>query len=148
MEESVKRFMALAPLLLPRLIRENKIISAEEADNVAVMRFQLDTELPITVVMDMLEDDMELCLLFYGRRKNLKGGECCFYTAPTKRNMYRFEANSDTKNCVHELSIYIYDSIEVMESDLENNLKRGKEELDMVQSIEFDELITQFFVLS
>ena len=59
MKEEIKRFMALAPLLLPSLIRENKLVGEEITENVSILHFNLDEELPITYVMDMLEDDRE-----------------------------------------------------------------------------------------
>lgn len=144
MEESVKKFMALAPLLLPRLISEDGLMDAGEERGVFVLRFKLDEELPIVTVMDMLEDDMELSLLFYGRNQTGLGGCCCYFTSPTMRNMYVFKANADKRGDVHDLTVSIYDSIDVMEGQLEDELKRGKEEYNLVQSLDYKELIKRF----
>ena len=94
MKEQVKRFLALAPLLLPSLIRENKLVGEEITEDVSILHFNLDEELPITYVMDMLEDDMELSLLYYARATT-QNSQCCYFTPPSSRDMYKFYAEAD-----------------------------------------------------
>lgn len=143
MKESIKRFMALAPLMLPSLISENMLTGEEVSEDVSILHFNLDEELPITVVMDMLEDDMELSLLYYARNST-KSSQCCYFTPPSSRDMYKFYAETNDKGYVQELSITIYESLDIMESELEEELNKGKNELNFVNSISFQELINKF----
>ncbi len=146
MKESIKRFLALAPLLLPSLIRENKLVGEEITEDVSILHFNLDEELPITYVMDMLEDDMELSLLYYARATT-QNSQCCYFTPPSSRDMYKFYAEADKIGYVQELSVTIYESLDVMESDLEEELNKGKNELNFINSISFQELINKFVMI-
>ncbi len=146
MKKSVRKFLSLAPLLLPRLICENKLTSDEEWDDVTILQFNLDEPLTITYVMNMLEDDMELSLL-YNAKDSTGNSQCCYFSHPSSRKMYKFNAESNRIGYVKELSITIYESIDIMESDLEEELKKGENELDLVYSMSFQELINLFVFL-
>ena len=56
--------MALAPLMLPRIVGSKGPDETDITDDSAILFFSLEERLPIGLVMDMLEDDMEL---FFGK---------------------------------------------------------------------------------
>ena len=58
-KEEVTKFMALAPLMLPRLIGSNGPDETDITDDSAILLFSLEEKLPIGLVMDDLDDGTE-----------------------------------------------------------------------------------------
>lgn len=67
--KEVNKFMALAPLMLPRLIDSKKCAEPDITEDSAILYFSLEETFPIGCVMDMLDDDMDLLLLYHGTSK-------------------------------------------------------------------------------
>lgn len=67
--KEVNKFMALAPLMLPRLIDSKKCAEPDITEDSAILYFSLEEKFPIGCVMDMLDDDMDLLLLYHGISK-------------------------------------------------------------------------------
>ena len=57
--KEVNKFMALAPLMLPRLIDSKKCAEPDITEDSAILYFSLEEKFPIGCVMDMLDDDMD-----------------------------------------------------------------------------------------
>ena len=58
--KEVNKFMALAPLMLPRLIDSKKCAEPDITEDSAILYFSLEETFPIGCIMDMLDDDMDL----------------------------------------------------------------------------------------
>ena len=54
--KEVNKFMALAPLMLPRLIDSKKCAEPDITEDSAILYFSLEETFPIGCVMDMLDD--------------------------------------------------------------------------------------------
>lgn len=67
--KEVNKFLALAPLILPRLIDKDKCLEPDITEESAILYFALEESLPIGLVMDILDDDMEMLLLYHGTSK-------------------------------------------------------------------------------
>lgn len=52
--KEVNKFMALAPLMLPRLIDSKKCAEPDITEDSAILYFSLEEKFPIGCVMDML----------------------------------------------------------------------------------------------
>ena len=146
-KDEVTRFMALAPLMLPKLIKNTTAEETDITDDSAILYFTLEEALPISLVMDMLEDDMELSLLYHGTSKdNAKLHHCCFFTANGK-NMFKFNMVSDNREYVSDLTISIFDSLDTMESELESDLISHAKSFDFIQAMEVSEVLGLFCLL-
>lgn len=76
--KEVNKFMALAPLMLPRLIDSKKCAEPDITEDSAILYFSLEEKFPIGCVMDMLDDDMDLLLLYHGTSKTASNiHHCC-----------------------------------------------------------------------
>lgn len=148
-KEEVTKFMALAPLMLPKLIRDAFPKDTDITEDSAILYYTLEEPLPIGLVMDMLEDDMELSLLYHGTGKeNKKLHHCCFFTSPSEgRNMFKFNMVTDNREFVSDLTITIYDSLDTMESELEADLTAHTGSFDFIQAMKVPDLLGLFCTL-
>lgn len=148
-KDEVTRFMALAPLMLPKLIKNTTAEETDITDDSAILYFTLEEALPISLVMDMLEDDMELSLLYHGTSKeNAKLHHCCFFTSPANgKDMFKFNMVSDNREYVSDLTISIFDSLDTMESELESDLTSHAKSFDFIQAMEVSEVLGLFCLL-
>lgn len=144
--EEIKKFMALAPLMLPHIIGDKLPDDTEITEDCALLYFPLEESLPMGSVMDMLEDDMELVLLYHGTcAGNAKVHHCCFFTSPqAERNMYKFNLASDEKGYVHGLTVSIYSSLDQMEDDLESDLSSHEKSFSLIQAMTDTEVVSLF----
>lgn len=147
--DNVTKFMALAPLMLPRLLGDSRPEDTEITEESAVLYFSLEENLHISIVMDMLEEDMELSLLYHGTKKdNSKNHHCCFFASPTtERNMFKINLTSDNHEMVKSLTVTIYDSLDLMESDLEADLSAHDSGFDFIQSMTASDVLSLFCTL-
>ena len=58
-KEEISKFMALVPLMLPKLIRSNGPDETDITDDSGILFFSLEERLPISIVMDEIDDGME-----------------------------------------------------------------------------------------
>lgn len=95
----VNKFMILAPLMLPKLIDCKKCQEPDLTEDSAILYFSLEEPFPIGCVMDMLEDDMDLLLLYHGTKKESpRIHHCCFFASPkTGQSMYKINVTTDSR---------------------------------------------------
>lgn len=148
-KEEVTKFMALAPLMLPKLIGSNGPDETDITDDSAILFFSLEESLPIGLVMDDLDDGMELSLLFHGTSKdNPKLHHCCFFASPTvSKTMCKINLVSDSHEFVDGLNVTLYDSLDTMESELEADLKSHAVSFDFIQAMDVPDLLALFCTL-
>ena len=145
-KEEVTKFMALAPLMLPRLIGSNGPDETDITDDSAILFFSLEEKLPIGLVMDDLDDGMELSLLFHGTNKdNPRIHHCCFFASPAgSKIMCKINLISDDREFVDGLNVSVYDSLDTMESDLAEDLKAHVQSFNFIQAMDVSELLALF----
>lgn len=79
----VTKFMAIVPLMLPRLIDNKRCVDPDITEDTAVLYFKLDEPFPIGCIMDMLDENVELHLLYHGSNKTDDHfHHCCFFASP------------------------------------------------------------------
>lgn len=115
-EEEIAKFMALVPLMLPKLIRSNDPDETDITDDSGILFFSLEERLPISIVMDEIDDGMELKLLYHGTSKdNPRIHHCCFFASSKASNsMFKFNIVSDEREFVDGLNVTLYDSLDTM----------------------------------
>lgn len=148
-KEEISKFMALVPLMLPKLIRSNGPDETDITDDSGILFFALEERLPISIVMDEIDDGMELKLLYHGTSKdNPRIHHCCFFASSKASNsMFKFNIVSDEREFVDGLNVTLYDSLDTMESELESDLKSHAVSFDFIQAMEVSELLALFCTL-
>lgn len=146
MNEQVKKFLALAPLMMPDFL--NSIPEPEIITGAAVLEFEFNYETQYGIVMDQIEDDMELCLLYHSTEKMGNKHYCCFYAAPSNSSIfYKINLISNKKGYCDGLTVTIYDDILVMQQSLQEELERlTTDDYNVIMSIEDNEFMKSFFV--
>lgn len=78
----VTKFMAIVPLMMPRLIDSKRCVDPDITEDTAVLYFKLDEPFPIGCVMDMLDENVELHMLYHGSNKTDNHfHHCCFFAS-------------------------------------------------------------------
>lgn len=146
MKEEIKKFMALASLMLPKLLTGKMPDDSDVTEDSAVLEFNFDEEWPIGIVMDMIEDDMELMLLYHGTSKDNSGKHhCCFFSSPTAgRSMYKINVTTDGKGQTSGLTATIYNDIQDFEEGLEYDLQLHTDSFNFIKSMTDVEVIKLF----
>ena len=148
--KEVNKFLALAPLILPQLIDKKKCVDPDITDESAILDFSLEEKLPIGCVMDMLDNDMDMLLLYHGTSKaNPKLHHCCFFASPyLGRSMFKINIVSHADEFVDSLTATVYDSIDVWAEELESDLVSHEQAFDFIQAMSSPELLSIFCKMS
>ncbi len=144
--KEVNKFMILAPLVLPKLIDSKKCQDTDIAEDSAILEFNLEEAFPIGCVMDMLDDEMDLILLYHGmRRDNPHIHHCCFFASPkTGQSMYKINVTTNDSEFVKNISVTIFDSIDIWEDELETDLATHTGSFDFIEALSQQELLSIF----
>ncbi|WP_291530104.1 hypothetical protein [Bacteroides sp. UBA939] len=146
LQEHIERFIMLASLEMPNLIVSALFQGAELSDESALLTFLLPKVYSLEELIDELEDQMELILLYHHIPSDATvfGHHCCVYSNPHFDHMYKFNAVSDERCQCDTIYITLYSSLEVMGVELRNELvetgKRGR----FVYNRKVDELLRDF----
>lgn len=142
----VNKFMALAPLMLPKLIDVKQCVDPDITDDSAVLYFALNEKFPIGCVMDMLDEDLDLLMLYCGVNKfNSKQYHCCFFASPKLgRCMYKININTIKDTFVEGVTVTVYDSVDIWEDELESDLRSHSQTFDFSESMTLQDLLSTF----
>ena len=122
---AIDRFCRMASLELPDLIDEKNLESADDYDDYALLTFSLESPMSMEEVLDCLEDQSELNILYHVSGIGAAPGtqHCCAYASPEYDNMYKVNAQSDGTGAVDTLYVYVYSSLEVMLESLKDDIR-------------------------
>lgn len=122
---AIDRFCRMASLELPDLIDEKHLESADDYDDYALLTFSLERPMYMDEVLDCLEDQSELNILYHVSGIGAAPGtqHCCAYASPEYDNMYKVNAQSDGTGAVDTLYVYVYSSLEVMLESLKDDIR-------------------------
>ena len=145
-QNAIYDFTTLAPTLLPELIDLNRLESADDYDDYALLTFNLANPVTIEHVMDELEDQMELRILYHMITSDATdaGQHCCAYANPTFDRMYKVNAQTEADGLVHTLYVYLYESIEVLMEALKDDLHSHSQFGHFVSKLEMSHFIADF----
>lgn len=122
---AIDRFCRMASLELPDLIDDKHLESADDYDDYALLTFSLESPMSMEEVLDCLEDQSELNILYHVSGIGDAPGtqHCCAYASPEYDNMYKVNAQSDGTGAVDTLYVYVYSSLEVMLESLKDDIR-------------------------
>ena len=104
----LKDFMTFVPLQLPQLLDVTTMEEPQFYGDYVLLTFPLHDPYDLEEVMDMLEDDMELIVLYH---------HIPMQDEPFGQ-MFKVNAKTDSDGKVHTVLVTIYDSLEQMYGDL------------------------------
>ena len=120
LEQFYDDFLAVVPLQLPELLDKRKMEKPVRYDDYVLLTFRLNTPFTIEDVMDMLEDEMEMIILYHHipSRQTDFGHSCCAYANPAFGRMFKVNAATDERGMVSRIKVTIYESLEYMSADV------------------------------
>ena len=139
------QFMTIVPMQLPQLL---DVTTVEEQDNddFILLTFPLRQPMTLEEVMDSLEDDISLIMLYHHipSRQTDFGHSCCAYSNPSFEQMFKMNAQTDAGGMVNRIDVTVFDSLENMYADLalDAQLHEGSGQFKYRRSQ--DELILDF----
>ena len=97
LEQFCDDFLAVVPLQLPELLDKRKMEKPVKYDDYVLLTFQLNTPFTIEEVMDMLEDEMEMIILYHHipSRHTEFGHSCCAYSNPSFGRMFKVNGSTE-----------------------------------------------------
>ncbi|HQK35905.1 MAG TPA: hypothetical protein PK074_14375 [Spirochaetales bacterium] len=118
-------FLSFVPLQLPQLLDVTTMEQPQFYDDYVLLSFPLAEQYDLEEVMDMLEDDMELIILYHHIQTGATnfGSSTCAYSNPTFGQMFKMNARVTDTGKVDRIDVTIYDSLEFMCSDICLDLK-------------------------
>lgn len=118
-------FISLVPLQLPQLLDVTTMERSLFYDDFVLLSFPLAGTYGLEEIMDIFEDDMELIMLYHHISSSATtfGSSACAYSNPAFGQMFRMNAGVADSGRVERVDVTIYDSLEIMYSDLCLDLK-------------------------
>mgnify|MGYP006952784751 FL=1 len=96
LHKEIRKFMALAPLTWPTLIEKGQM-ETDIAEDSAVLFFDLNEAFPVGYVMDVLEDNWDLKLLYHATL--VKIHHVCYFSNPRDGHlMYKINFHTNKKD--------------------------------------------------
>ena len=113
-------FISSVPLQLPKLMDTHTMEQPVYYQDYALIVFPVATPLPLEEVMDMLEDEMEMILLYHHIPSfdTAFAHSCCAYSNPAFGRMFKVNATTNERGLVDRITVTIYESLEFMSADV------------------------------
>ena len=145
-QEHIERFIMLASLEMPNLIVSTLFQGAELSDESTLLTFSLPQKYLLEELIDELEDQMELILLYHHipSEDTIFGHHCCAYSNPHFDHMYKINAIADERCRCDTLYVTLYSSLEVMGVELRNELVETNKRGRFIYNRKMDELLRDF----
>ena len=125
LQEAIYKFKTIGPILLPELIDNFWIGEIKAYEDYAILPYEVHAPQHIEKVIDMFEMNADLAILNHLEPSidTVFGHECCAYCYPVTERMFKINCKTHVDGLIHELNVTIYNSIEVMSSDLFEDLR-------------------------
>lgn len=145
-QEHIERFIMLASLEMPNLIVSTLFQGAELSDESTLLTFSLPQKYLLEELIDELEDQMELILLYHHipSEDTIFGHHCCAYSNPHFGHMHKINAIADERCRCDTLYVTLYSSLEVMGVELRNELVETNKRGRFIYNRKMDELLRDF----
>lgn len=146
LRNEISKFMALAPLIMPDLIHNDSATESDVTDDYAILYFSFGEKLPIGLVMDSCDKEMELLMLYHASsEQNQQLQHCCFFPLP-KDGICMFKINIVTDNLgfADGLSVTIFDATEIWEQALESDIAAHSKGYTLTDAIKSNDLLSLF----
>lgn len=147
LQESIEQFKMLVSLQMPNLVSPTMLEDIEMCDDYAILTFQLPKTFGMESLIDELEDQMELILLYHmvPSKDTPFGQSCCAYSNPRFGHMFKMNSISDEWGNCNVLYVTVYSSLEYMGDELRKELARVSSKGQFIYHRQETELLLDFF---
>lgn len=148
-QSEISKFMALAPLIMPELIRNDRTTETDITEEYAILYFSFGERLPIGMVMDSCGEDMELIMLYHAAsEQNKELQHCCFFPLPkVGGSMFKINIVTDNLGFADGVTVTIYDGTDIWEQALESDILAHSKGYVMTDAVKGNELLSLFMNL-
>ena len=145
-QQGTNTFQSVAPLLIPELVSPSRLEGIAEYDDYTLLYYTLAKPLDIERVMDDFEDHMNLNILYHVQMRldSDPGQHCCAYASPSNTQMYKLNVQTDRDGLVHDLYVYIFNSLEFMLEALKDDLRAHEGQAFFKARMPYPRLIADF----
>ena len=146
LQETIEKFRSLAPLLLPELFADAQSGEADIDDEMAMISYTLPQGYDMEDVMDKFEDQMELTILYHfiPSAQTDFGHQCCAYSDTQFGHMFKIHASTNASGLVDALTVTLYGSMDVMCTDLLDDLARHENRGKFLHKMSKEALLVEF----
>ena len=139
-------FLSFVPLQLPQLLDVTTMEQPRFYDDYVLLSFPLAEQYDLEEVMDILEDDMEMIILYHHIPTGATafGSSTCAYSNPAFGQMFKMNARTTDSGKVDRIDVTIYDSLEFMCSDICLDLKLHEQSGHFKYRRNKEELLAEF----
>lgn len=147
LQETVEQFKMLASLQMPDILNPVRMIASELEDDYALLTYRLPQPMLIDDLIDEMEDQMELILLYHmvPSKETMFGHCCCSYSNPRFEHMFKFNSSTDEQGLCNTIDVTVYDSLEYMCEELRSELKRISSRGNMLYDRTDSRVLLDFF---
>jgi len=143
--EATKRFILLVPLMVPDLIGDNDPDEIITRDGYCILSYNLEQQREIDDVLDIIENEMELTVLYNAVSKvNMLNKQCCAFSHPAGENLYKINIVTNRYGMVDSLTATIYTSLEQMASELQDDARLHRQSYECSEILDSVQLLACF----
>lgn len=132
LEEAIYKFRTTGPMLLPEVIDNFWLGDIKMYEDYAILPYEVHNPQSLDRIIEMFDENADLAILYHliPSVSTVFGHECCAYCFPVTERMFKINCKTGVDGLVHDLKVTLYNSIEVMYTDILEDLKlhenRGK----------------------
>lgn len=125
-KHTIERFVSYANLQTDGLLRRDCFAGADIYDDYAVLEFRLPEPKHIDELLDIVEDQDDLVLLYHvtPSKATITGQQFCAYAMLNHDYTHKLNAVADDDGIITAIAVTLYDSLERMGFDLLDELER------------------------
>ena len=145
-QEAIKRYLMLAPLMIPDIIGDNKPDEIIKRDGYAILTYSLDNQYSFENIVNLLENEMELTVLYNAKscEVNSLNKHSCLFSQPDGGNMFKVNIVTNQNGFVDTITTTIYTSIEQMASELQDDRRLHLEKYCCWRLMDYGKLLACF----
>lgn len=146
LHESVELFQSIIPLLLPEVFEDAVVQKVSIYDETAVMPYSFDRAFDLEELMNYFEDQMEFNILYHFCLSDSVsfGHQCCAYADERFGHMVKINVSTNDNGLVDSAIVTVFDSLEVMVTDLLGDLRRHEKFGHFVYRQAEEDLLVEF----
>lgn len=125
-DKQIEDFIELTADLIPGMFEKTSLGKCEVHDYYAVIEFKLEDRLSKDDVLDMLEDNMEMTIMYVHHRSMITdaGISICAYSDHSFDDKFAIHAITDADGFVHHITATLFFSVDVMMNHLVEDLEQ------------------------
>lgn len=126
LNSTIERFLNHLNLQMPEITARQYYCDVEYHGDSSVLEFHIPEAMPIDRLLDILDDHMELIILYHVIPTNatVMGEQCCAYSDPTCDFIYKVNGITDDNGKCDTIYVTLYQSLETLGIEVQNELEK------------------------